>query len=740
MVSVLHAAPEASAPQAVAAWLATLRGIYPDDDLDAFEAALDYARERCGAARGRDGEPLIDRALGAATILAGLKLDAGTVRAALLTGLSAANAFDADEVAARFGDDVATLVAGAARMNEIRASPPQGNSDERAAQAERLRKMLLAMVEDIRVVLIKLAERTSALRFLMTSGTEMSELRQRAAREVLDLFAPLANRLGVWQLKWELEDLSLRALEPETYKSIAKMLDERRLDRQRYIEEIVAVLQHELAAAGIRAEVTGRPKHIYSIWNKMRRKQSGIDALYDIRAVRILVDDVKDCYTALGIVHHLWTPLPREFDDYIAKPKANNYRSLHTAVIGPEGKPLEVQIRTFEMHQHSEYGVAAHWRYKEGAHKGVRRDPAFEDRIAWLRQVLDWKDAVANESEWLAAFKTSAFTDTIYVLTPQGRVVDLPRGATPVDFAYAVHTSLGHRCRGARVDGAMVPLNHALDNGQRVEIVTAKLGGPSRDWLNPELGYTHSHRARTKVRQWFKAQQHEETLAHGRAIVERELQRAGATAVNLDAVAAKAGFAKAEELYAAVGRDELNLRQIHAAIKAVVAPDAAPESELVPAALARQSKAAGAGSGILVVGVDRLMTNLARCCKPAPPDGIVGYVTRGKGVTIHRQSCSNVARTRLREPERLISADWGKPRDEVFPVDVVLEAMDRQGLLRDITEIFSRERINVTAANTLTRNSATRMAFTLEVKSLDALARALLLVRDVRGVLSVGRR
>jgi len=740
MVSVLHAAPEASAPQAVAAWLATLRGIYPDDDLHAFGAALDYARERCGAARGRDGEPLIDRALGAATILAGLKLDAGSVRAALLTGLSGANAFDADEVAARFGDDVATLVAGAARMNEIRASPPQGDADERAAQAERLRKMLLAMVEDIRVVLIKLAERTAALRFLMTGGTDMSELRHGAAREVLDLFAPLANRLGVWQLKWELEDLSLRALEPETYKSIAGMLDERRLDRQRSIEKIVALLEHELAAAGIRAEVTGRPKHIYSIWDKMRRKQSGIDALYDIRAVRILVDDVKDCYTALGIVHHLWTPLPREFDDYIAKPKANNYRSLHTAVIGPEGKPLEAQIRTFEMHQHSEYGVAAHWRYKEGAQKGMRRDPAFEDRIAWLRQVLDWKDAVADASEWLAAFKTSAFTDTIYVLTPQGRVVDLPRGATPVDFAYAVHTSLGHRCRGARVDGAMVPLNHALDNGQRVEIVAAKQGGPSRDWLNPELGYAHSHRARTKVRQWFKAQQHEETLAHGRAIVERELQRAGATAVNLDAVATKAGFAKAEELYAAVGRDELNLRQIHTAIKAVVAPDAAPASELVPAALARQSKAAGAGSGILVVGVDRLMTNLARCCKPAPPDGIVGYVTRGKGVTIHRQSCSNVARTRLREPERLIAADWGKPRDEVFPVDVVLEAMDRQGLLRDITEIFSRERINVTAANTLTRNSATRMAFTLEVKSLDALARALLLARDVRGVLSAGRR
>ncbi len=542
MVAVLHAAPQASAPQAVAAWLAALAGTYPDEDLRAFEAALAYARERCGTTRGRDGEPLIDRAVSAATIVAGLKLDAGTVRAALLIGLPGADAFDAEDVAARFGDDVATLVAGVARMDEIRALPSQGEAGERAAQAERLRKMLLAMVEDIRVVLIKLAERTAALRFLMAGGAEMAEPRRRAASEALDLFAPLANRLGVWQLKWELEDLSLRALEPDTYKAIARMLDERRLDRERYIEDVVALLQRELAAAGIRAEVTGRPKHIYSIWNKMRRKQSGIDTLYDIRAVRILVDDVKDCYTALGIVHHLWTPLPREFDDYIAKPKANNYRSLHTAVIGPEGKPLEVQIRTFEMHQHSEYGVAAHWRYKEGAQKGIRRDPAFEDRIAWLRQVLDWKDAVADASEWLAAFKSSLFTDTIYVLTPQGRVVDLPLGATPVDFAYAVHTSLGHRCRGARVDGAMVPLNQPLKNGQRVEIVAAKQGGPSRDWLNAELGYVHSHRARTKVRQWFKAQQHEETLAQGRAIVERELQRAGATAVNLDAVAAKAGL------------------------------------------------------------------------------------------------------------------------------------------------------------------------------------------------------
>ncbi len=740
MVAVVHAAPKTAAPEAIAAWLDGLAGSYPQDDIAGIRAAFEYARERCAEAAGRDGERLIDRAMGAATILAGLGLDAGAVRAALLTGLPAAGAFDAAAVTGAFGADVAALVPGVARMDDIRALPATGSADDRAAQAERLRKMLLAMVEDFRVVLIKLAERTQALRFLMTRGEEARPLRERTAREVLDLFAPLANRLGVWQLKWELEDLSLRALEPEAYKAIARMLDERRLDRTRYIEEVVATLRRELAQAGIRGEVTGRPKHIYSIWNKMRRKQSEIDALYDIRAVRVLVNDVKDCYAALGVVHQLWTPLPDEFDDYIAKPKANDYRSLHTAVIGPEGKPLEVQIRTFEMHQHSEYGVAAHWRYKEGGQKGMRRDPGFEDRIAWLRQVLDWKDAVADASEWMSAFKSSLFTGTIYVLTPQGRVVDLPRGATPVDFAYAVHTDLGHRCRGARVDGALVPLNHVLDNGQQVEIVTAKQGGPSRDWLNPDLGYVHSHRARSKVRQWFKAQQLAATLAQGRAVVERELQRAGATAVNLDVVAAKAGMPRADDLFAAVARDEVNMRQLQTAIRAVTAPDAPQPAAPGLEQVARASRAEGAGSGIMIHGVDRLLTHLARCCKPAPPDGIVGFVTRGKGVSIHRRSCAAVVRMREREPERVIAADWGAARDEVFPVDVVLEAMDRQGLLRDVTEVFARERVNVTAANTLTRHQHVRMAFTLEVKGLDVLQRALALVRDVPGVLAAGRR
>jgi len=725
-------------PEDFAAWVGQVGAGYAAAERAAIAAALAAARSCYGATRTADGEPWLDRALGTATIVAGMKLDAESVCAAVLLGIPSLPGFDAAAFAESFGAEVAQIVVGAARMDAIRAVADIGAKEERALQAENLRKMLLAMVADIRVVLLKLAERTQALRFEVGAEALPGAMREHSARETLDLFAPLANRLGVWQLKWELEDLALRALEPEAYQRIAQLLDERRLDRQHYIESVQATLRRELAAAGIKAEVSGRAKHIYSIWTKMRRKQAGIESLYDIRAMRILVAEVKDCYAALGVVHNLWTPVPREFDDYIAKPKANDYRSLHTAVIGAEGKPLEVQIRTFDMHRQSEYGVAAHWRYKEGAHAG-RRDPGYEEKIAWLRQVLDWKDAVADAGEWLQQFKSSLFTETIYVLTPQGRVIDLPRGATPVDFAYAVHTSLGHRCRGARVDGAMVPLNFALSSGQQVEIVAVKQGGPSRDWLNAELGYVHSHRARAKVRQWFKSQQVGETIAHGREIVLRELGRAGMTALNLDSVAAEAGFARVDDFFAAVARAEINLRALQHAIRAVGAPEAAPVAEEQPV-VARQSRSAGAGSGILIVGVDRLMTGLARCCKPAPPDPIVGFVTHGKGISIHRQTCSNVARMRERQPERLIGADWGAARDEVFPVDVIVDAMDRQGLLRDISEVFSREKINVTAVRTLTRNLQARMGFTLEVRGLEELRRALSLVREVSGVLSAARR
>jgi GTP pyrophosphokinase len=731
MVAVTH-----TAPRAVGAWLDSLASVYTDADRERFLRAYQMAHERVGDVAGADGEPFVARAIGAASILAAQRFDPDSIVAALLLGLPGAAHYKREAVVAAFGADVATLVEGVARMNAVQATPVGADAQQRAAQAENLRKMLLAMVDDIRVVLIKLAERTQALRHLMSSD---ETARRAVAREVVDVYGPLANRLGLWQLKWELEDLSLRALEPAEYRRVARLLDERRLDRERYIGEVARTLSRELKAAGLAADVSGRPKHIYSIVSKMRRKQIGIDALYDIRAVRILVDTVRDCYTALGLVHHLWTPLPGEFDDYIAKPKANNYRSLHTAVLGPEGKPLEVQIRTREMHRHSEYGVAAHWRYKEGDARAERRDAGFDDRIAWLRQILDWKDAVADSGDWLSAFKSSLFTDSIYVLTPQGKVVDLPKGATPIDFAYAVHTSLGHRCRGARVDGQMVPLDYGLSNGQQVEIIATKQGGPSRDWLNPDLGYVHSHRARAKVRQWFKAQQHDATVAQGRTMVERELARLGQTALKLDAVAAKAGFARADDFFAAFARDEINSRQVQTAIAALTQPVAAP-AHAEPEVVTRRSRAADSGHGILVVGVDRLLTGLARCCKPAPPDPIVGFVTRGKGITIHRASCANVARLAGREPERLIDAGWGAPRGQLFPVDIVIEASDRQGLLRDISELLSREKINVTAVNTQTRHHQARMAFTLEVESVVQLRRALQLARDIPGVFSADRR
>ncbi|MDR0250909.1 MAG: bifunctional (p)ppGpp synthetase/guanosine-3',5'-bis(diphosphate) 3'-pyrophosphohydrolase [Burkholderiales bacterium] len=728
-------------------WVERVRDAYGEANDALLAQAYSEMRQSVGESVTEAGEPWTAHALGMAGVLADLHLDPATLLAALLLPLARQPAWDDEKtqesIALRYGDDVVTLIRGTLRMQEIHMTPQGVDAAERNRQAESLRKMLLSMVEDIRIVLIKLAERLQTIRQLASHGDEA--LRQKTAREVADLFAPLANRLGVWQVKWELEDLSLRILEPDEYRRIALLLDERQVDRQHYIESVIAALKKELASAHIKADITGRPKHIYSIWNKMRRKQAEIDALYDIRAVRILVDDVKDCYTVLGIVHHLWTPLPREFDDYIAKPKANNYRSLHTAVIGPENKSVEVQIRTWEMHRHSEYGVAAHWRYKEKSYgQAGKSEAGFEEKIAWLRQILEWKDLVSDEGELLSAFKSSLFTDIIYVLTPQGKVVDLPSGSTPIDFAYSLHTNLGHRCRGAKVNGQMVPLNYVLKNGQRVEIVTIKQGAPSRDWLNNELRYAVSHRARTKIRQWFKHQQIEETVAHGRVIVEKELARAGASLINLESLASQGGFSGTNELFASVARDEINHRQLQQMIQAVAKPGAAPQEtpdviETKAPLSERQHKKAAKG-GVLVVGVDRLMTNLARCCKPAPPDAIVGFVTREKGVTVHRSSCENIKRIETSRPERLVEANWGDTAESVFAVDIVVDANDRPGLLRDLSEVFSREKVRLVSVNMQSRQHQTRFHFTAEVKGLPHLQTTLKAVRDITGVVDVVRQ
>jgi GTP pyrophosphokinase len=482
----------------------------------------------------------------------------------------------------------------------------------------------------------------------------------------------------------------------------------------------------------VKARITGRPKHIYSIWNKMRTKRLDFSELYDVRALRVIVPSIKDCYTALGVVHNLWQPIPKEFDDYISRPKGNLYQSLHTAVLGPAGKTLEVQIRTQEMHDQAEYGIAAHWRYKEGR---KRADGAFEEKIAWLRQLLAWRDEVAGGARWAEKTRQARLDDTVYVLTPQGKVLDLAAGATPIDFAYALHTDLGHRCRGAKVDGQMVPLDTPLQNGQRVEIVSAKTGGPSRDWLNPERGFVKSPRARQKIRQWFNAQQMAETIAAGRATVEKELRREGATQASLDGLASKLGFAKPEELFAAVARDEVNLRQLHSALReqAGAQAPASPTPSLVP----KKQKPAESG-GVLIVGLDRLMTQLAKCCKPVPPDPIRGFITRGKGVSVHREDCTSLRRLAEEHPERLIDTDWGKGEGR-YTIDMSVTATDRHGLLRDIGDALAREKINVTAVRTQSRDDIAFMRFTFDVADLNQMKRAFAVVRELNGVIRVAR-
>ena len=707
-----------------AAWIAALAADHPAADVDLLKRVLEWLAPLLHEETAKGGEPALEHVLNTATLLRDLKLDAECLAASLL--VPAAAKHDAVvEIRDRFGPRVAELADGVARMAMIQSLSDRAPNADAPAQLEGLRKMLLAMAQDVRVVLIKLAEHTQTLRFVVKCDD--AQLRHDTARLARDIYAPLANRLGVWQLKWELEDLALRILEPETYKRIAGLLDEKRSGREQYIEMAMTRLREVLARAGIKAEISGRPKHIYSIYNKMRRKGVDFDALYDVRAVRVLVGDIRDCYAALDLVHRLWSPLPNEFDDYIAKPKGNNYRSLHTAVIGAEGKPLEIQIRTLEMHQHSEYGVAAHWRYKEG----VRSDVGYDDKIAWLRQIVEWKDEVADAGDVAAQFRSELFADTIYVLTPQGRVIDLPRDATPIDFAYHVHTDLGHRCRGARVNSVMVPLNTPLANGQRVEIIAAKQGGPSRDWLNPALGFLKSAGGRGKVRQWFNRLNHEASVAEGREILEKELQREGMTGVNLDKFAQEFGFAKLNDFLAEIGRGEISPRQMQTALRVEDAlPPAIDEQPIV-------RKPRAQPGGILIVGVDKLLTVPARCCKPAPPDAIIGFVSRGRGVTIHRRGCVNVKRL---SSERLIAAGWGVSTEATFPVDVVIEAGDRTGLLRDITEIFSREHINVTATNTASRDASARMQLTVEISNLDELNRVLALIANVPGVARAARR
>ena len=611
-------------------------------------------------------------------------------------------------------------------------------SELAASQTENVRKMLLAFSRDMRVVMLRLASRLQTLRYFAQCKGDPGEA---MASESLQVFAPLANRLGIWQIKWEMEDLAFRFLEPQTYKDVARMLDEKRVERESHVEQVRQDLEAALLQQGISASVQGRPKHIYSIVKKMRGKSLDFEQVFDIRALRVVVPASDDCYGVLAWVHAHFTPVPEEFDDYIAKPKANGYQSLHTVVRDEQGRAFEIQIRSQAMHDHAEHGVAAHWAYKEAGAKGyagVSATSEYDAKIAVLRQLLAWERDLSGSHQGL-------FDDRIYVLTPDAAIVELPQGATAVDFAYTVHTNLGHRCRGARVDGAMVTLNTPLQNGQTVEITAAKEGGPSRDWLNSELGFLVSHRAKSKVRAWFNALAMEETVARGREAVEKLLQREGKTALKLDDLATALGLDSANELFEQVGKDELSLRAIENHLRPPTESAQAP-AELPWLKKPRKTSGRPVG-GVLVVGVDSLMTQLAKCCKPAPPDDIGGFVTRGKGVSVHRTDCTDFIHLQSRCPDRVIEVAWSgdstSSRDglaPVYPVDVGVEAVDRQGLLRDISEVFAREKMNVIGVQTQTVKGIAWMTFTVELSDARHVAKAMAVAGDVPGVRSVRRK
>jgi GTP pyrophosphokinase len=694
------------------------------------------------------GEDALAHADAVAQILQGIGA-APTMRAAAYLVYAGDYLSKPEEVIAKaFGPSHASLVAGTRKLVQLQRAAREAElgAEARAQQTERVRKMLLAFSRDLRVVLLRLASRLQTLRFFAANKRPCPS---SLAAESLQVFAPLANRLGIWQIKWELEDLAFRFLHPESYQRVARLLDERRVEREARVEIFRVGLADDLRARGLKAEVQGRPKHLYSIWKKMQGKQLDFAQVFDVRAVRVIVPDVAACYAVLGRVHELFRPVTGEFDDYIERPKPNGYQSLHTVVQDTEGRAVEVQIRTHAMHEHAEHGVAAHWAYKDAGTKGYagvsaeagQQERIAEARKAVLRQLLAWERDTAG-ADVDHGSGDSSVDGRIYVFTPAAAVVELPREATPVDFAYTVHTDLGHRCRGARVDGAMVPLNTGLLSGQTVDVITAKEGGPSLDWLNTELGYLKSSRAKAKVRAWFNTLAQKETIARGRESVEKLLQREGKTAMKLDDLAAQLGFRGADALFEVVGKDEFSLRNIETLLRPTE-PLPSPDDLIA----LRRSEVTPPKGGVLVVGVESLLTSLARCCRPAPPDAIGGYVTRGSGVAVHRANCSNFRQMASRAPERTIAVAWGAPRGDraaLYPVDVMVEAADRQGLLRDITELFAKEKMNVTGVKTQSVKDNTGgtawMTFTIEVADAARLAHVLGLVGRITGIRSVRRK
>ncbi|MEX0605451.1 MAG: GTP diphosphokinase [Marinobacter sp.] len=711
-------------------------------DVDQFRRACEKAAEIDLQAFREDrlwapGSSSFRTGLEMAQVLVELHLDQASLVAAILYRAVREERVPLADIRKEFGDEIARLIDGVQQMAAISAihHPLKGAVlGQSQGQLDNVRKMLVTLIDDVRVALIKLAERTCAIRAVKDVS---SDKRMRVAREVFDIYAPLAQRLGIGHIKWELEDLSFRYLHESAYKKIAKLLDEKRLDRESYIRNALATLEAELKVAGIKGDLAGRAKHIYSIWRKMRRKGIDFSQVYDVRAVRILVPEIRDCYGALGIVHGLWRHIPNEFDDYIANPKENGYQSLHTAVIGPEGKVMEVQIRTHKMHEEAELGVCAHWLYK-GMDKG-NRSTGYDAKINWLRQVLEWQEDLGDLSGLEDHIKGDIASDRVYVFTPEGHVVDLPHGATPVDFAYRVHTEVGHACRGARLNGRIVPLTYPLKTGDQVFILTSNNPAPSRDWLNPSLGYIQTSRARAKVTHWFKEQNRDRNIVDGRAILEDEFKRLSICDINLDQLAVKVNLRNAEDMFAAVGAGDLRPTHVANIAQHLLEPRT---EQLDLKFTARRNKEYGTESDIQIQGVGKLKTQVAKCCKPLPGDPIGGYITVGRGVTVHRQDCLTFLHLREYEPNRIIEVNWGGKPESVYPVDIEIEAYDRSGLLRDITQVLSSSRSNVLALNTTSNtddNSATMMV-TVEISSLEQLARLLAQIRNLPNILEVRRK
>jgi GTP pyrophosphokinase len=705
----------------------------PTPDVEAIRRAYAFAAEAHAPQLRESGEPYINHPLAVAETLASIHMDIATIVAALLHDVTEDCGVPLTELENRFGREVARLVDGVTKLDKMQFLHVEGDDslpklNGQDLWAENMRKMFLAMAEDIRVVLIKLADRLHNMRTLQFRPPAK---RRRVAQETMEIYAPLANRLGIWELKWQLEDLAFRHLEPEKYHEIADKVASRRVAREKYIQRVIEVLRGELEQHSIQADLSGRPKHIYSIYRKMQRRGVDIDQIYDQLAVRVLVQSIPDCYTALGVIHSIWRPLPGQFDDYIANPKESLYQSLHTTVLAVDGRPLEIQIRTSEMHQVAEYGVAAHWRYKEG----VRQDQKFDAKVAWLRQLMDWqKDVAGGAQEFVDSLKTDIFQDQVYVFTPKGEIKELPSGATSLDFAYRIHTDVGHKCVGAKVNGRLVSLDTKLRNGDIVEIITAKGSrGPSRDWLNPNLGFVHTAHAREKIRQWFRRQQRDENIVRGRELVERALKRLNVDGVKLDDLAAEFKYDKVDDFLAAVGYGDINPDEIGRHVLS-----GAEEQRRDTTAAPHIARAGAPMGGLRVLGVGDLLTRVCRSCNPVPGDNIIGYITRGRGVTVHRADCSSVINED--EKDRLITVDWSESEQHVFPATVRIEAWDREGLVRDVTAILADEKVNIIALSAVVHKDQTATVWaTVEVPRLDRLSRIMSRLESIRDVFNVVR-